>query len=346
MLQIVLTIIIVIPCFFLRFFLEDIFRNDKLEDVLTSCKQFFSSVSFYLLPANWFKHSLTPTLNGVLNLLLLLAVSFLVFELFFTLASRKYRQIQSRLHSSSVRKAYRMRSQKSRGICHSIVFKEFRVLLGSPTYFVNAMLGYIMILLLGIAALFVNAETIISVVFQGAPIQADHLVATIPATVYFFVGMVPTTCITPSLEGKQAWIIHSLPITKLEDYHAKLLFQLYVSVPCAVLGILCLAFSFRMSFGLVLFCILVEIAMCLFSALFGLFFGIKFINLDWKNEIEVVKQGKAVGLYILPNMLLTFAILFGCAILPNHYAALTITLVLYLGLSIPLYLGIRSLANK
>ena len=33
------------------------------------------------------------------------------------------------------------------------------------------------------------------------------------------------------------------------------------------------------------------------------------MRLDWENEIEVVKQGTAVTLYILPNMFVTMALI-------------------------------------
>ena len=33
------------------------------------------------------------------------------------------------------------------------------------------------------------------------------------------------------------------------------------------------------------------------------------MRLDWENEIEVVKQGAAVSLYILPNMFVTMGLI-------------------------------------
>ena len=49
---------------------------------------------------------------------------------------------------------------------------------------------------------------------MGAPITKEMVYPAIPLIVYFFIGMVATTAMTPSLEGKNYWIVQSLPIKK------------------------------------------------------------------------------------------------------------------------------------
>ena len=39
------------------------------------------------------------------------------------------------------------------------------------------------------------------------------------------------------------------------------------------------------------------------------------MKLDWENDVEVVKQGTAVVVYMFPNMILTMIMLVGGAIL-------------------------------
>ena len=39
-----------------------------------------------------------------------------------------------------------------------------------------------------------------------------------------------------------------------------------------------------------------------FSTAWGCVCGVKHMRLDWENEIEVIKQGAAVAIYMLPNM--------------------------------------------
>ena len=43
-------------------------------------------------------------------------------------------------------------------------------------------------------------------------------------------------------------------------------------------------------------------ALCCFSTAWGCACGIKHMRLDWENEVEVIKQGSAGAIYMLPNM--------------------------------------------
>ena len=51
------------------------------------------------------------------------------------------------------------------------------------------------------------------------------------------------------------------------------------------------------------------IVLCAFSTTWGCVCGLKFMRLDWENEIEVVKQGTGVVIYLLPNMFVTMGLI-------------------------------------
>lgn len=45
------------------------------------------------------------------------------------------------------------------------------------------------------------------------------------------------------------------------------------------------------------------ISLCAYSSVLGLRSGLKHRKLGWNNEIEVIKQGMAVTMYIVPHMI-------------------------------------------
>ena len=51
------------------------------------------------------------------------------------------------------------------------------------------------------------------------------------------------------------------------------------------------------------------LALCAFSTAWGCVCGIRHIRLDWENEIEVIKQGAAVAIYMLPNMFVVMGLI-------------------------------------
>ena len=75
-----------------------------------------------------------------------------------------------------------------------------------------------------------------------------------------------------------------------------------LSVPFMELSILLLCISAKAPFLNTLLYMLLGFALCAFSTAWGCVCGIRHIKLEWENEIEVIKQGSAVAIYMLPNM--------------------------------------------
>ncbi|MCR5094471.1 MAG: hypothetical protein K6B72_10920 [Lachnospiraceae bacterium] len=298
--QTVLTMIFIIFCFSLRFIIEGIFKDDKVTETLEMTSQITDNAAGVYLPARWFSDAVTG--NSVLGILLLAGVSAALFAAVFALVGRSYRNINSALRSHAAARNFRMTGQKKHSVVQAIAFKEFRRLTGSTVYITNAAIGEVLALLLGIVTLIFGFDTIVSVVTQGAPIDTAILRPAIPFTLYFFVGMMSTTACSPSLEGKNYWIVQSLPIEKKTLYQGKMLFNLYLTIPVMAFSTLCMCVSAGVPVLDTILYLLLGAALCAFSTAWGCVCGVKHMRLDWENEIEVVKQGSAVAIYLLPNM--------------------------------------------
>lgn len=93
--------------------------------------------------------------------------------------------------------------------------------------------------------------------------------------------------------------------------------------PFTLFATITFSISFKASFiSTVLFMIL-GFTLCGFSTAWGCLCGVKHMRLDWENEVEVIKQGSAVAIYLFPNMLVTMGL---------------VVLVVYLGTFISLNL--------
>ena len=72
------------------------------------------------------------------------------------------------------------------------------------------------------------------------------------------------------------------------------------------------------------------------------------MKLDWENEIEAIKQGTAVVIYIFPNMILTCILLVGSIFLANAVGMITGTVIImaaYAVLSVIFYFRTMKLAK-
>ena len=305
--QTILILAFTLFCIAMRFVIEGLIKNGEAEDLMLSVNGKISDICRIYLPARWFAGAVKDI--RITDILLFIGVSVVLFEVLFILVGRSYRVINSKFKSHAAAKDFKMTAQKKRGVISSIAFKEFKRMTSSPNYMVNAGLGEILCLILGVAALFVNFEKIIGAITQGAPITNEMLYPAIPLIVYFLIGMVSTTTISPSIEGKNYWIVQSLPISKKTLYLGKMLFNMYLTVPCMTFATVCICFSARAPFLTALLSVVLGVCLCAFSTVWGCVCGVKHMRLDWENEIEVIKQGSAVAIYMFPNMLADMALI-------------------------------------
>lgn len=304
--QTVLTFIFVLLCFGLRYFIDDMFSNDKVEQTLENMSQITGSAAKYYLPAGWFSNAVTKL--SVLNALILIGVCVILFVVVFRIVGSAYRNINSALKSHAAAKKYRMSAQKQKNLVSTIAFKEFKRLTGSTTYMVNGAMGVVLAPLFGIITLIFGFDKIISVVTKGAPMDAAMLQPAIPFIVFFFIGMMATTACSPSLEGKNYWIIQSLPIEMKTVYQGKMLFNMLLTVPFMLLSVLCLCIAAKVPVLNTVLYLILGFTLCAYSTTWGCVCGVKHMKLDWENEIEVIKQGAAVTIYLLPNMFIVMGL--------------------------------------
>lgn len=298
--QTVLVFAFVVVCFASRFFVEDLFRNNKVQQTLETVSQATNDAANVYLPARWFANAVAGP--SVLDALLLVGASALLFAVVFAIVGRSYKSINSALRSHAATKSYKMGAQRQRSVVGTIAFKELKRLTGSTTYMTNGAIGLGLSALFGIVTLVFGFDNIVAMVTHDAPFDHAILQPAIPFIVYFFVGMFSTTACSPSLEGKNYWIVASLPLEKKTLYQGKMLFNLCLTLPFMAFCTLCLCISAGVPALNTALYLVLGIALCAFSTAWGCVCGVKHMRLDWENEVEVIKQGAAVALYMLPNM--------------------------------------------
>ena len=304
--QTVLMFAFVLAFFSLRFVMDDLFRNDKVELVLGQMSAMTNDAARSYPPAGWFADAITR--SDALGALLLVGVSVALFAIVFRIVGQSYRSINSALRSHAAKGRYHMTAQRRRSVVGAIAFKELKRMTGSSTYMVNGAMGEVLAVLLGVATLVIGFDKIVDTATQGAPIDVATLRPAIPFIVYFLIGMVATTAFSPSLEGKNYWILQSLPIEMRTVYQGKMLFNLCLTVPFMAFATVCLCVSAQVPVLDTALYLLLGLALCAFSTAWGCVCGVRHMRLDWENEVEVIKQGTALVIYLFPNMFVTMGL--------------------------------------
>lgn len=119
----------------------------------------------------------------------------------------------------------------------------------------------------------------------------------------FMFAISPTTATSISLEGKAFSMKKALPISSKDIIKSKLLLNIAVNLPFAVIGtILNIVLGAQMGAAFIGFAAIT--CSLIFASIFGLLADMKFYNFEWNSEAEVVKRGKSVMVTMMPSMVL------------------------------------------
>lgn len=238
---------------------------------------------------------------------------------------------------------YREKSGKVRGVGTALLFKEAKRFTSSPVYMLNCGLGTVILPIFGVFAL-VRADWLRSVTDVLAGYGSPSLVPLVAcAGVCMMSSMNDMTAPSVSLEGKNLWLVQSLPVSPWQVLRAKLGLHLLLTEPAAVFCSACIAAALHLTAAETAAVIAVPMLFVLLGASFGLAVNLKRPNLGWRNEIVPVKQSMSVFLslfggwgvvtalgvlyYELRDIVPAVIYLAGCAAL---FAALALALLAWL----------------
>ena len=177
-----------------------------------------------------------------------------------------------------------------------LVRREWKQYLSHSTYVSNTVVGPILAVVVSAVLLFTDLSSL------GLPLDLEPVLPFLPAMILAMMN--PTACAI-SIEGKQWWILKTMPLRTRDIVLAKLRVGVTLPLLSAVLSSALLLVRNHQSAAQILTCLLVPASAALFSAVWGLTANFYFPNFHWEDEVEVVKQGAAsfVG-GVIPFLLL------------------------------------------
>ncbi len=203
--------------------------------------------------------------------------------------------------------AYTEESIKSSGLVSSLVKREFRRYFASSVYVTNTIIGPIMGLLLSGAVLVVGVDKI----HESMPLPID-VASLIPFAFSAVFSTMNTTSVSVSMEGKNMWILKSLPISMKTVAEAKILMNLLLNLPFYLLSEILLIIALKPSPMQLLSVILIPASVIVISTVFGLFVNLKMHSFDWESETYVVKQSATAAIGGFFGLLLSLVMASPC----------------------------------
>ena len=256
-----------------------------------------------------------------LPVLLFTAVSLVVATGVMGLIKIKYHTIFQSLYTVTAKHDYRLGTLKTNSIKKTLLIREARRYFASGPYVSNTIIGPVLCASMGVALLFIDLDTELAQITSQMPV-AMNIKAALPMLLAAVMAMMNAVCISVSMEGKEWWILKTLPVASETILNRKLLFNLLLIAPFFVVAQICVISAWKPRGIDAVVAILLSGLLVVFSCVFGLWINLLFPKLDWENETVAVKQSAASFLGGIGGVLVTLLFVLPVIFIPQMYYGL------------------------
>ncbi|MDM5156981.1 permease [Bacillus sp. DX1.1] len=243
-------------------------------------------------PANIFQKAIVDADMGAF--IFFVGISVIWYYLFVKILSLKYKQINTGISTYHMRSNYKIDSMKKENVLIALYKKELTRFFGSSVYVINSGMGVVIAIAFSLAVVVVGPSKLIS--YPGIEMILPGVA---PFAISAIISMTCTTCVSLSLEGKNVWIIKSLPLTPKVIYDSKILMNLSLSIPASIISAILMIIGLKPDVWTSILIVITPLTYSFFSAIWGIFINNRFAYYDWESETQVVKQsvGSFVGMF-------------------------------------------------
>lgn len=322
MLQLFLMILLVIAGFYFSYVSSNVTEFQVAnfgETLVTMFNRLYPLTKTYLL-------LLLKT--DVTSIILFFTIPIIMYLLSTLLISLVYNNLVSRLSAREVNKKYDLNHFHKNSPMLSMLKKEFKRYISSPNYIMNTSIGILFMIIIGVAVFFVSPSKLESIV--GIQDIEMLLMNKGPLLVGFLILFSCTTSSSISLEGKNLWILQSLPIDEMAIFGGKILLNFLLLFFPGVFLSIALTLVFHLTYLQLGIFILTVVVYAIFISVLGLLINLHFPLLRWESEIRVIKQSLASFLTVFVGFIVGLVPLFLKISLPVEIYILLVNGILIL----------------
>ena len=265
--------------------------------------------------------------NNLLAFVGFIGISLVAFIVFVSLLGVKFKAIHTRLTTTKMNKDYKLGELKDTTPLMALYQKELKRYFSSSIYVVNTGIGSILLLLFAGSLCFVSPEQMESALEM--PNFSQYLNQFAPLIMAGFMVLTCTTASSISLEGKNLWILKSLPVHTRHIFLSKLFIHLIVTIPSIIISGIIMVIVLHTNLIQSILIFVVPLIYTVFIGILGLIVNVKYPRFDWNNEVEVVKQGLATLIVMACGALVLFISVGIILVIPglnNEWKMLILTL--------------------
>lgn len=245
------------------------------------------TVNKFYPPAILFTNALLH--NDWVGFVIFAAVSLVSGIAFIAIVSHYYKTLNTAVFSHYAKKDYKMGALKSSSPFMALYKKELHRLSSCTIYALNSCIGIVLLFVVAVMAVFFMPSTLRQQVeVMGIMIVIQNIM---PIALAIFVSMTSTTAASLSLEGKNRWIMCSVPTQARTVYNSKIAVNLTVILPVLYVSAILIRIVIPYSLMQTVLMFLIPTVYAFFISVLGIYLNIKFPKYDWTSEYYAVKGG-------------------------------------------------------
>lgn len=246
-------------------------------------------------PSIWFGEGITSGNTGAF--FLFAGVSAGAFLLLVLVLQHWFLPICTALHAVVRKNDYKMGRLRAGSVTAALWRKELKRYLASTIYVSNTVVGYLLMVLAAAALMFAGTEKL------EAMLAFPGLVSSmLPLLLAMTASIMPVTSCAVSMEGKQWWIMQSLPVRGKEIWNGKILLNLTVALPCWAAAVILSFLALHPSPAEGFWIAVIPLAYILFTSVLGIAVNLAMPIFDWESDVRVVKQSASTMVTMLIGM--------------------------------------------
>ena len=209
--------------------------------------------------------------------------------------------------SSKIEKIrYKEKTVKQKSVFGAVLAKEFARFTASPNYMLNCGLGILLLPAFGVYFM-LQGRVLMPQIREFISSRPDCGIILVCTGLLMVSAMIDPAAPSVSLEGKNLWVIHSLPVKPVTALRAKAIMQILLAgVPMLIACVLTM-FGLENSTSEKVMLVVLPMAYVIFSALINTVIAVKMPILSWTNETEPIKHSGGVFISILGSWIIVVA---------------------------------------
>lgn len=286
--------------FLVLFFIGSAKINEIFVYLINNSASILEAINKFYPPLAMYISALSE--GKLMNFIFFVGISLIVFIIFVMIFNKSYSDINARNKENYKKGNYELKSLKSSSMLSSLVKKEIKRYFSSPMYVLNTAIGEIMITIVSIGTFIFGAEKVLELLEM--PGTGEMIPLFMLAMLSGMMMITSTTTSSISLEGKNIWILKTMPISVMDIFKAKIAVNLTITIPTILINAILFFIGLKLSpIELIWMTVLPTLCAFLASTL-GLIVNLYYPNLTWVNEVTVIKQSAAVLIDMFVSMVL------------------------------------------